>query len=49
MDLGTDNIFKQKKYSKLDVIKGIAPLGSDIFALKHIIVDKIGNLIVDRC
>ena len=48
-DTKTENVLFQKQYDKLEVpIKGLETVGSDIFEMRHIIVDEKGKLFVDK-
>lgn len=47
-DTLTDNVWAQKKYSSLAQIKGLASIGSDLFNLRHVVVDEAGKMLVDK-
>lgn len=47
-DTLTENVFAQRKYDKLAHIKGLGSIGTNIFNVRHVIVDEAGKLLVDN-
>jgi hypothetical protein len=46
-DTLTEQVWAQKKYADMKIIKGLSTIGKDVFGLRHVIVDESDKMIVD--